>query len=112
MLVPPLTVRSRLRSMNRVTRYVLAVVPAIAIVAFVLLRPRPAHLAATLRAGDDTIVINQTHPTRLGVTVIDQYGRRLGPDSAIRYRRLRGASLKLSPAGTVTCEKSEDAVVQ
>jgi hypothetical protein len=82
------------------------------IVSFILLRPRPSQLLVTPRAGDDTLVVNQTHPTRLSVSVVDQYGRRLRSDTAVRYRWIKGDSIALSSKGELRCENQSDAVVR
>lgn len=79
---------------------------------FVLLRPRPTRLETTSRAGDDTVVVNQMHPTRLNVSVLDQYGRRLRSDTAVRYLWITGDSITLSSSGEVRCERHSDAVVR
>ncbi|HKN66037.1 MAG TPA: hypothetical protein VJW73_07155 [Gemmatimonadaceae bacterium] len=79
---------------------------------FVLMRPQPTRLSVTARAGDDTVVINQIHPTRLTALVMDQYGRRWRSDSAVRYRRIAGDSISLSSIGEVRCYDRRDALVR
>jgi hypothetical protein len=83
-----------------------------AVVSAAWLRPRPTRLSITARAGDDTVVVNQTHPTRLSPSVLDQYGRRLRSDTAVRYRRIAGDSIRLSPSGEVRCNNHSDTVVR
>jgi hypothetical protein len=89
-----------------------ALASAGAVPSFVFLRPRPARLAVTARAGDDTLVVNQIHPTRISLLVLDQYGRRVRSDTAVRYRRVGGDSMILSSAGQVRCSDNRDAVVR
>lgn len=72
---------------------------AVVAVSFILFRPTPAALRVTPRAGDDTVVVNQMHPTRLGVLVLDQYGRRFHSDSGLRYAQIAGDSMRLSASG-------------
>ena len=79
---------------------------------FVLLRPRPTRLLVTARAGDDTVVINQIHATRLSLPVLDQYGRRLRSDTAVRYRWIAGDSVNLAANGELHCDSRRDAVVR
>lgn len=75
-----------------------------------VLWPRPARLIAPM-GFTDTIVVNSTFPTRLGVSVVDQYGRRFASDTAVRFRLVSG-SIDLSPTGATTCSQRDDAVVQ
>src|SRR6185369_14765888 len=82
------------------------------VAAFVLLRPRPNRLSVTTQVGDDTVVVNQMRPSRLDASVLDQYGRRLGSDTMVRYRLIGGDSIRLSSDGIVRCEKHSDAVVR
>lgn len=98
-------------------RFIYALVGATAIaivggVSFVLFRPRPTRLSVTARPGDDTLVVNQMHPTRLVTSVLDQYGRRLRSDTAVRYQWISGDSIPLSPNGQVRCDQRRDAVVR
>jgi hypothetical protein len=79
---------------------------------FARLSPRPTRLVVTPRAGDDTVVVNQMHVTRLAAPVLDQYGRRLRSDTAVRYRWIAGDSLKLSSNGELRCDTRGDAVVR
>src|SRR5512146_2085306 len=81
-------------------------------VSLVVLRPRPTRLMMTPRPGDDTVVINQTRSTRLSATLLDQYGRSLRSDSAVRYRWIAGDSIRLSPSGELRCSDDRDAVVR
>ena len=67
--------------------------------AWVALRPRPTSLALTARAGDDTVVVNQSRSTHLQASVLDQYDRRLKADTAVRYRWVSGDSIALATAG-------------
>ena len=101
-----------MRDVNKHTLYALIGVGAIgAVASLALFRPRPTRLAVTPRAGDDTVVVNQMHPTRLGASVLDQYGRRLRSDSVMRYRWLGGDSVSVSSRGEVQCDKQRDAVM-
>lgn len=95
-------------------RYALVGLGAVAAgaVSLVVLRPRPTRLMMTPRPGDDTVVTNQTRSTRLSALLIDQYGRRLRSDSAVRYRWIAGDSVRLSPSGEVRCTDDRDAVVR
>ena len=95
-------------------RYALVGLGAVAAGAasLVVLRPRPTRLTMTPRPGDDTVVINQTRSTRLSASLLDQYGRRLRFDSAVRYRWIAGDSMRLSPSGDVRCSDDRDAVVR
>ncbi|MEO7086352.1 MAG: hypothetical protein ABI442_03525 [Gemmatimonadaceae bacterium] len=80
--------------------------------AAITLRSRPTQLGVPSGAKDDTVVINKTHPTQLTVSVLDQYRRRLHSDTAVRFRRIGGGSIDVSPSGVVACARNEDAVVQ
>jgi hypothetical protein len=79
---------------------------------FAVLRPRATRIVVTTRAGDDTVVINQTHRTRLGASVLDQYGRRLRGETRLGYQRIGGDSVRLSSDGELSCAKHSDALVQ
>lgn len=100
--------------MRKYSRYAVSGLVTLAAVAvsFFLFRPRPAALTVTPRAGDDTVVVNQMHPTRLGVWVLDQYGRRFRSDSGVRYAQIAGDSMRLSASGEVRCDARRDAVVR
>lgn len=91
---------------------VLIAIGALGAVSFRLFRPRPTRLEVTTRAGDDTVVVNQVRRTRLSAFVLDQYGRRMRSDSAIRYRRISGDSVRLSASGDVECVNHSDATVR
>jgi len=52
------------------------------------------------------------HSAQVFASVVDQYGRRLHSDTALRYRRIEGDSIDVSATGHVACEKNQDAVVQ
>ena len=97
---------------RRAVSWLVAVTIAGVVAAIALLRPRPTTLSVTARAGDDTVVVNRTHLTQLGVSVFDQYGRRLHADSAVHYTRMSGDSVRLSSSGQVLCTKRGDLVVQ
>jgi hypothetical protein len=73
--------------------------------------PRPARLATLAGAENDTIVVNHAQPTRISVSVLDQYGRRLPSDTAVRFRLISGA-IALSPTGGTACTRREDGVVR
>ncbi|HEY4130813.1 MAG TPA: hypothetical protein VGM50_09360 [Gemmatimonadaceae bacterium] len=77
-----------------------------------VLRPRPTRLALTARVGDDTVIINQTHPAKLGASVLNQYGRLMRRDTAVRYHRIGGDAITLSSSGVVQCTTRSDAVVR
>ena len=81
-------------------------------VSFLLFRPRPTRLRITPRAGDDTVVVNQKRPTRLGVWVLDQYGLRLRSHADVQYRWIAGDTLTVSSSGDVRCDDRRDAVVR
>jgi len=99
--------------MKKQNLYTLVGLAAIgAVVSFVLLRPRAARLSVTPRVGDDTLVVNQMHRTRLGLAVVDQYGRRLRSDTALRYRWIAGDSVRLSSNGEVQCDRRSEAEVR
>jgi hypothetical protein len=102
--------------MKRHTVYALVVLLGLAtigtVAAFVQLRPRPIRLSVTTQVGDDTVVVNQMRPSRLMASVLDQYGRRVGSDTVVRYQWLAGDSIQLSSDGVVRCDKHSDAVVR
>jgi hypothetical protein len=79
--------------------------------AFRSLRARPTQLAAAGGPTNDTIVVNTTQPTRLNVSVLDQYGRLLPADTTVQFRLVSGA-VALSSAGETTCARREDALVR
>ena len=91
----------------------LVVLAAIGTVAsFVQLRPRPIRLSVTTHADDGTVVVNQMRPSRLGSSVLDQYGRRLFSDTLVQYQWIAGDSIPLSPDGVVRCDKHGDTVAR
>lgn len=100
--------------MRKYSRYAIAALVTLAAVAgsVVLFRPKPGALRVTPRAGDDTVVVNQMHPARLDISVLDQYGRRFRSDSGIRYAQIAGDSVRLSARGDVRCDARRDAVVR
>jgi|SRR6185312_663715 len=79
---------------------------------FARLRPRPARLAVTARAGDDTLVVNAAHPIQIRLQVLDQYGRPLRADSTVQFRWIGGDSLRLASNGEVRCDQRRDARVR
>jgi hypothetical protein len=84
----------------------------IAPTSFVVLRPRPTRLVMTARAGDDTVVINQTGLTRLRATVLDQYRRRLAADSSVRYAWRSGDSIPVALDGKLRCVTNATAAIR
>jgi hypothetical protein len=102
--------------MKKRFRYALAGLTAVgaagAAASFVVFRPRPARLAVTARAGDDTLVVNQMHSTRLSALVFDQYGRPLRADTAVRYRWISGDSVTIAANGQLRCDHRREAVVR
>jgi hypothetical protein len=100
--------------MKKRSLYALAglAVVAVAGAAIVVFRPRPTQLSVTARAGDDTVVINQMHSTRLRASVRDQYGRRLPSDTGVRYQWLSGDSVGIASNGEVRCSDRRDAAVR
>ena len=101
----------QLRSRRALATVSIAVCAA-GVAASVALWPRPARLWVLDGAKNGTMTVNAIHPTRLNVFVLDQYGRRLPSDTAIRFRLISGAAVKVSATGKTTCTRSEDAVVQ
>ena len=94
------------------TVYAIVAVGAFAVIAWLALRPRPTSLALTARAGDDTVVVNQSRSTHLQASVLDQYARRLQAATAVRYRWVSGDSIALATDGGLLCEKRGDAIVR
>lgn len=99
--------------MKKLTVYASALVATAGVVTSVAaFRPRPSRLTATPRAGDDTVVINQAHGARLDAMVLDQYGRRMPSDTAVRYQRTGGDSIDVSASGRLDCANRSDIVVR
>jgi hypothetical protein len=99
----------------RVTKRALQALLGVAVIApisFVVLRPRPTQLLMTPRAGDDTVVINQTGLTRLRASVLDQYRRHLAADTDVRYAWQSGDSIPVAPDGTLRCVTNGTAAVR
>jgi hypothetical protein len=84
----------------------------IAPTSFIVLRPRPTRLSMTARAGDDTVVINQTGLTRLRASVLDQYRRHLAADTTVRYAWQSGDSIPIALDGKLRCVKNATAAVR
>jgi hypothetical protein len=84
----------------------------IAPASLVVLTPRPTRLLMTTRAGDDTVVINQTGLTRLRASVLDQYRRHLAADTTVRYAWQSGDSIPVALDGTLRCVKNGTAIVR
>lgn len=59
----------------------------------------------------DTVVVSDERPVRIPVRVLDAAGREL-PDPEVRFRRISGAPVPVSPDGDVTCAQPGDAVVR
>jgi len=73
---------------------------------------RPLGTPARLVAGKaDTIVVNSRGAVTLPVQVLDDAGHEL-PTSGLRYERLSGDSIALSPNGQLTCDRRRDAEVR
>ncbi len=68
----------------------------------------PARLVA---GKGDTIVVNSVRTVPLPVQVLDDAGHALPPQK-LRFERISGDSLRLSPSGQVTCERRGDAEVR
>src|SRR5262249_22418935 len=49
---------------------------------------------------------------RLRATVLDQYGRHWGSDTAVRYRWISGDSMSLMPNGELQCTRYSSATVR
>lgn len=100
--------------MSRRLRYALIVLAAAATgtIVFAIFRPRPTRLAVTARAGDDTVVINQSRATRLNAALLDQYGRRMPVDTVVQYRWIGGDTMRVTPGGAIRCSDRRDAVVR
>ena len=88
----------------------LGIVGSVAAVA--LFESRPVELSMTPRIGDDTVVVNQTHRTRLSAWVVDRYGRHLPADTTVQYHWMSGDSIPLSSDGKVQCNRNGDAAAR
>jgi hypothetical protein len=72
---------------------------------------RPLGPPARLVAGRaDTIVVNSRSAVTLPVQLLDAAGRGL-PARALRFERVAGDSLALTPNGRITCDRRGDAEV-
>ena len=71
----------------------------------------PARLVAGIGDSSDGIVVNNMRPVQLTTRVLDTRGHVLG-SGAVRYQRMSGAELTLSPQGALTCEQRGDATVR
>ena len=68
----------------------------------------PVRLVTGVR---DTVVVNHVKAVSLATRVLDAAGRVL-PDTGVRYARIAGAPVELSPRGVVTCARRGDVVVR
>lgn len=100
----------RLRSRQALAAVSIAV-SLIGVTAGFALWPRPAQLEAPGAGANDTIVVNSHHLTQLLVSVMDQYGRKRSSDAAVTFRMMSG-DVRVSPTGTLTCTRRENAMVR
>jgi hypothetical protein len=100
--------------MNKLTGYVASAAAATigVLASLAAFKPRPTQHTVTTRTGDDTVVVNQSHDTRLSAMVLDQYGRLLRSDTSVRFQRLGGDTISVSSGGRLRCEKHSDVVMR
>jgi hypothetical protein len=80
-------------------------------VAWVTRNGPPARLVAGSGTDSDGIVVNNLGPVRLSIRVLDAAGHRL-ERSDVRYQRMAGAPIPVSPLGVIKCTKRGDAIVR
>jgi hypothetical protein len=71
----------------------------------------PARLVTSGGTGDEIVVNNDVRPVKLGMRVLDARGHVL-PDTGVRFHRMSGARIPVTPRGVVTCSRSGDAIVR
>ena len=99
--------------MRKLMLYTVSTIVTVGIVgSLAAFRPRATAITVTKRPGDDTVVVNQADGARLKAMVLDQYDRTLGADTTIRYERIGGDSIEVSPDGKIGCEKRRDVVMR
>lgn len=96
----------------RLAAFILAAVATLSLVtaAWVTRNGPPARLVAA-EDYSDGIVVNNLRPVQLAIGVLDAAGHRLNRTD-VRYRRVSGSALQISPRGTVRCTQRGDAIVR
>ena len=95
----------------RVPRTILLTLPALA-AAFSCGSPSTPGPAVRLLAGkSDTVVVNHSVTTLLPVNALDAVDRTVA-GAPIQFERIRGASIPITAAGSVTCTRPGDVVVR
>ena len=93
-------------------RYVICSLVAMGLASCERASARPLGPPARLAAGrTDTIVVNSRTAVTLPVQVLDDAGHEL-PTQGLRYVRVSGDSIALSPTGQLTCDRRRDAAVR
>ena len=114
-LLPGASLRPRGRTLLVGGVAVVVLAATAAVVANVIMPGAPARLAVDnggLAVDDDgALVLNNWKPVQLPVRVYDARGHRLDA-AAVRYRRVSGVPVPVTPSGVVTCTRRGDVAVR
>ncbi|MFL5619960.1 MAG: hypothetical protein ACJ79A_16390 [Gemmatimonadaceae bacterium] len=93
-------------------RHIVSALLSLAVASCERATARPLGPPARLVAGRaDTVVVNSRNAVTLPVQVLDEAGHEL-PTRGLRFERVSGDPLSLSPSGRITCERRGDAEVR
>ena len=97
----------------RLAAYILAVVVSLSVltIAWLTRNGPPARLIAGAGTDSDGIVVNNLGPVQLSMRVLDAAGHRL-ERTDVRYQRVSGAPIPVSPRGAIKCTRRGDAIVR
>jgi hypothetical protein len=71
----------------------------------------PARMVVGAGIDSDGVVVNNVEPVQLSLRVLDAAGHRL-EQTDVRFQRMSGAPVPLSPRGVIKCTQRGDAVVR
>ena len=97
----------------RLAAYMLAVAVSLSLltIAWLTRNGPPARLIAGAGSDSDGIVVNNFGPVQLSMRVLDAAGHRL-ERTDVRYQRVSGVAIPVSPRGMVTCTRHGDVIVR
>jgi hypothetical protein len=97
----------------RLAASILTVVATFSVLIFAWLTRNgpPASLVVGGGIYSDGIVVNNLGPVQLSMSVLDARGHRL-ERTEVRYQRISGAPIQVSPRGVIKCTRPGDAIVR
>jgi hypothetical protein len=97
----------------RLATSILAVVVTLSVltVAWVTRNGPPTSLVVGAGSDSDGIVVNNLDPVQLSMRVLDARGHRL-ERTEVRYERVSGAPIPVSPRGAIKCTRRGDVIVR